>query len=407
MSSTATTTPTGAATAGGDLLQAARELGPEIESRAAEIEAAGTLPRDLVERLRTVGLFSMALPPALGGRGASAETIVSVVEEVSRADGSAGWTVLIGQGSGFLGWLDPAVAAKIVAATPHPLVAGSMAPTGTAVPTGESRAGAGAADGYLLSGRWSFNSGCRHADWVMVAFLQRDGERPLLGPSGQPVVRFALLPAEQVRILDTWQVMGLRGTGSDDLTIDGAVVAHDWTFDPFFEPARQDGPLYRMSFYSFLMTMMAGFPLGVARRALEEFGEIVRREPRPGTRHLLAEDPLVQAGLLRASSQLRAARLLVFDAVRRVWADATAGRAQPPVRAELAAAVQHAQQVAEEVVEWAFHTCGDSAVYADHPLQRCWRDVSAAGQHIAFGAEAQRRMARIQLGLEEPLAHLV
>jgi indole-3-acetate monooxygenase len=185
------------------------------------------------------------------------------------------------------------------------------------------------------------------------------------------------------------------------------VVGHDRTFDPYFELPRQDGPLYRMSCYGVLMTMLAGFPLGVARRALEEVGGIVRRRSRLGTRHLLAEDPLVQAELLRAGSRLRAARLLVFDAVRRVWTEATAGAAGPPVRAELTAAVLNAQQVAEDVVEWAFHTCGGSAVYADHPLQRCWRDVSAAGQHIAFGAEAQRRVARVQLGLEEPLAHLV
>jgi alkylation response protein AidB-like acyl-CoA dehydrogenase len=260
---------------------------------------------------------------------------------------------------------------------------------------------------YLLSGRWSFNSGVRHADWILVTFFVRDGEGPRLLPSGQPALRMALLPARRAEIHDTWNVMGLRGTGSDDLTIDGALIDHDWTFDPLTEPPRYDGPLYRLSFYSFLMTMMAGFPLGVARRALDEFGAVAKRHSRLGTRHSLAEDPLVQARYLRAQCQLRAARLLVGEAVREVWGQAVTGVPQPPARAGLAAAVQHAQRVAQDVVEWAFHTCGGSTVYLSHPLQRCWRDINAAGQHVAFSPETERRMARAVLGLEKDLLHMV
>jgi alkylation response protein AidB-like acyl-CoA dehydrogenase len=390
---------------GAELIREAREIASEITSRSAEIESAGTLPGDLVDRLRDAGLFSMALPPELGGGGASAATIVSVVEEISRADAAAGWSVLIGQSSGFLGWLDPAAGAQIVAKTPRPLVAGSMAPTGSATATAHDP---GASPAYDLSGRWSFNSGCRHADWILVAFFLRDGQGPpRMSPSGQPMMRFGLVPATEARILDTWKVMGLRGTGSEDLAIEGARLTHDWTFDPFFEPPTHDGQLYRLSFYSFLMTMMAGFPLGVARRALDEFSRSAQRRSRLGTRHSLAEDPMVQVRYLRAANSLRAARLLVFDAIEQAWDEAATGTPSPQVRARLAGAVQHAQRVCTEVVEWVLHTSGGSAIYDSSPLQRCWRDINAAGQHIAFGAETERRMARVELGVEEHLLHLV
>ncbi|SCL35684.1 Acyl-CoA dehydrogenase [Micromonospora nigra] len=381
------------------LLAAARALAPEIEERATELESEGTLPVDLVTRIRDAGLFSMALPPALGGPGADLRTIVSVVEEISRANGSAGWTVLIGQGSGFLGWVDPDVGRQIVEAVPHPVMAGSLAPTGWGTVADP--------DSYVLSGRWSFNSGCWHADFVQVAFFVRDGDGPRLGPSGQPVMRFALLPAREAEILTTWDTMGLRGTGSDDLLISDAVVRHDWTLDPIFEPARHDGPLYRLSHFSYLMTLMAGFPLGVARRALDEFRDLAERESPPGTRHPLAHDPMVQARLLRATTALRAARLLVFDALDQVWDEARGGAVEPRTRACLAAAVQHAQRTAEEVVQWAFQTCGEPALYASHPLQRCWRDITAAGQHIAFGADTERRTSRTVFGLEREQLHLV
>lgn len=387
------------------LLEAARGLAPEITSRADEIEANGTLPRDLVEQLRAAGLLSMALPRGLGGAGADARTVVEVVEALAHADASTGWTVLIAQNCGFLGWVDPATGREIVRGAPRPVIAGSMAPTGWGVAT--PGVGANGQPGYLLSGRWSTNSGCRHADYIQVAFFIRDGDRPRIGPNGQPVMRFALVPASAAQVLPTWDVMGLRGTGSDDLVIEGAQVPHTWTFDPVLGTAEHPGGLYQLSFFSYLMTMMAGFPLGVTARALDEFRAIAHGKSRLGTRHSLAADPMIQVRLLRATSQLRAARLLVMDAVTTCWEQAERGPVDPVARADLAAAVQHAQRVAASTVEWAFHACGGSAVYATHPLQRCWRDICAAGQHIAFGADIERRTARVDLGLETELLHLV
>ena len=377
------------------LVDIARQVAAELDGRGEEIEQARALPADLVDRFRETGLFGMTLPAALGGPECAPQTVVDVVEEISRADPSAGWTLLIGQGAGFLAWLDPAVAADLVAATPRPVVASSMAPAGRGEETG---------GGYLLSGRWPFTSGCGHSDWLMAGFVvTRDGV-PVESPAGPPVQRMAFVPSSEVDIIDTWRVAGLRGTGSHDVAVRAADVPRELTADPFFEPAKQPGPLYGASMFSYLMTMMAGFPLGVGRRALDEFHLSAHRRIKQPAGTSMAEESLVQADIVRCESALRAARALVVESVGRVReAVESDGSAPPVVRAGLAASVVHAMDTAREVVETAFHSCGASSLYAKHPLQRCFRDIHAASQHVAFGQEARKRLGRIALGLPAPV----
>jgi indole-3-acetate monooxygenase len=372
----------------------ARMVAVELDGRGEEIERERRLPPDLVARFRDAGLFGMALPAALGGAECEPLTVVEVVAEISRADASAGWTLLIGQGAGFLAWLDPVAATELVATTPRPVVASSMAPAGRGEETG---------DGYVLSGQWPFTSGCGHSDWLMAGFVvTRDG-RPVAGPHGRPVQRMAFVPSAEVEIIDTWRVAGLRGTGSHDVAVRAAVVPRELTADPFFEPARLPGPLYGASMFSFLMMMMAGFPLGVGRRALDEFHVAAHRRTKQPAGTSMAEEPVVQAAIVRCESKLRAARALVVESVGRVQEAVEAdGVVALPVRARLAASVLHAMETAREVVETAFHSCGASSLYASHPLQRCFRDIHAASQHVAFGQEALKRLGRVELGLPAP-----
>jgi alkylation response protein AidB-like acyl-CoA dehydrogenase len=385
---TTTTSPTG------HVVDVARAVAAELDGRGEEIERARTLPADLVARFRDTGLFSMALPAVFGGLECAPLTVVEVVEEVSRADPSAGWTLLIGQGAGFLAWLDPAVAADLVAAHPRPVVASSLAPAGRGEETD---------DGYRLSGRWPFTSGCIHSDLLMAGFMvTRDGV-PVTAGGGMPVQRMAFVPASAVEVIDTWRVAGLRGTGSHDVAVRGTSVPRDLTADVLTQPARQPGPLYGASMFSFLMTMMAGFPLGVGRRALDEFHLAAHRRTKQRVGTSMAEEPVTQAAILRCESTLRAARALVVDAVGQVTAAVESGNgAPPPVRARLAGAVVHAMSSAREVVETALHSCGASSLYLGHPLQRCFRDIHAASQHVAFGQEAIKRLGRIELGLPTP-----
>jgi indole-3-acetate monooxygenase len=375
------------------LAEAARTVAAQLDGRGEEIEKARTLPPDIVARFREAGLFSLALPAALGGHECAPLTVVEIIEEMSRADPSAGWTLLIGQGAGFLAWLDPQVAADLVAAHPKPVVASSMAPAGSGEETG---------DGYRLSGRWPFVSGCVHSDLLMARFMVTRNGQPAV-ENGAPVQRMAFVHSTEFDVIDTWQVAGLRGTGSHDVAVRDTVVPHERTADVFSAPVSPPRSPYGASMFSFLMTMMAGFPLGVGRRALDEFHLAAHRRIKQPAGTSMAEEPVTQAAILKCESALRAARALVVESVSRVQEAVESGGDAPlAVRARLAGAVVHAMTTAREVVETAFHSCGASSLYATHPLQRCFRDIHAASQHVAFGQQAVKRLGRIELGLPAP-----
>ncbi|GLF95479.1 acyl-CoA dehydrogenase family protein [Streptomyces yaizuensis] len=366
-------------------VEEAVRLAATLPGRALEVEAGRTVPADLVAELREAGLFSLMTPASSGGLETDPLTLVRVVEELSRGDAATGWTVLIGQGAGYLAWLDRDAAQEITDSTPAPLITGSMAPLGTAADTG--------ADGIRLTGRWPYTSGCGLADHLVA------GYRPA---GGAP--RFALLPSAAVTVHDTWHVAGLRGTGSHDMEATDVLVPHRFTFDPF-GPAREEGPLYRLPYMTYLLVAMAGFPLGAAGRIVDEYRDIVLRK-RNTERTLLAETPIVQAEIARCDAAVGAARAFVQEAVGQVWAETQDGVAARRTRARLTGAVQHAMRVTLDVADSAMRACGASQLYDRAPLQRYFRDVQTAAQHIAYGLEAQRRVGSVLLGQDVP-DHLV
>ncbi len=360
-------------------LAVVRTLTDEISARAQEIEDHRTLPRDLVATLRDAQLFKLALPRALGGLECDPLTIVDVIEAVSAADPSTGWTTMIANGTGMFAWIDPAVAKPIFDADPDLCLAGTFAPIGKGVPQ---------PDGTIrLTGRWPFNSGCPHSQWLIGGMFVMDGEAPRMLDGGRPDWRFAFFPAGDAEIIDTWRVAGLRGTGSHDVAVNDVVVPEELTCSPFFEPARHDGPLYRLSFFNYLGVMMAGVPLGIARRALDEFATLAQRKSRSRGAPL-AVDPVVNLKVAEAEASLRAARAFVREAFADIWTTVTAGD-QPTVRQRInvVLATVQACRAGTEAADTVFKLAGGGALYDTSPIQRCWRDLHAAGQHIYMGAE--------------------
>jgi indole-3-acetate monooxygenase len=379
-------------------LAAAEGLANLVSALAERAEAERTLPGELVTTFRDAGLFAMGLPRSLGGLECRPEELILAVEAISRADASAGWSALIGNSSAFLAWLDPDAAEEIVAATPVPVVAGSMAPLGK----GELVADGSA---YRVTGRWPFASGCSHADVLMGAFVVTDHGRPTLDEHGRPLMRVAFFSADEVTVHDTWHVAGLAGTGSHDISVTEVTVPARRTAVPYSEPAHHPGPLYRLSPYNVLMVLFAGFPLGVAGRALDELTALAATKKRAGDRNTLLEDPLVHTELVADRVRLLAARAAVLAASTDVWETVEAGRQLSlRQRADLAAATIHAFDTGREIVSRTFHQAGGSALFNDSPLQRCLRDMHAAGQHIAFSADSRERVSRAWLGLPVPQA---
>jgi alkylation response protein AidB-like acyl-CoA dehydrogenase len=317
---------------------------------------------------------------------------VDVIEEVSRADGSAGWNLFVGQATTFVAWLEPGVAKQLVADNREFMMCGVFAPTGKARRDD---------DDLVVDGRWSFTSGCSHSDWFANGVIVTDDDASDAAPQGRPNWRFAVLPARDVEIIDTWHVAGLRGTGSHDTAAHGARIPIDYTIMPFFEPARFDGPLYRLPFPTILSTMIVGFPLGVARRALDEFVALAHTKSMVPQMPPMAQDTHVEIEVAHAEGALRAARAYVDDALGDAWATVCNGDDMTmEQRGNVLMAVQHAARTARAVVGTVYSLAGGSAIYDDNPIQRCARDIEAGTQHIFFGVAQSRSTGRILFGLD-------
>jgi indole-3-acetate monooxygenase len=263
-------------------------------------------------------------------------------------------------------------------------------PLGTATEVG---------DELVVNGRWPFSSGAPNAELVQVGIFVMDGDAPRLRPDGLPDWRFAYLRRDEVDVDDTWHAAGLRGTGSHDVVCNEVRIPARRTAMPVYDAAPHDGPLWRLPFFCLARSIMVGFPLGVARRALDEITAIAPTKRRGMSTVTIAEDRAAQVALAHAEGSLQAARAFVFDAIDEMWSIAVAG-SRPGIDQErrVTLATQQTMRAAVEAVDTAYRLGGASAVYDTSPLQRCFRDIHAAAQHIIFSDENWIEYASFRLG---------
>jgi indole-3-acetate monooxygenase len=375
----------------GEVLARAAALAPEFRARAAEGEANRTMPADLAAKVKEAGLFRLSLPSALGGWEADPITIFETIEQLSYADGSAGWTVLIGCSPVFMAWLDPGVAAELLAGNPNICTTGVFAPLGRALPDGSGS--------FRVDGRWPCNSGCPHSEWFVTGVLVMDGDQPAVVAPGRPDWRFAWFPSSEGEIVDNWYAAGLRGTGSHDIVARGILVPEELTCAPLFAPPRHDGPLYRLSFFNLISAHMSGFSAGVGRRAVDEFADAAQHKHRGPSPTSVADDPIVQQQVAIADGDLQAARAFYIDAIGDAWETVNTGsQCSLKQRARVMSANQALQRSAVAAVNALLPLTGASAVYADNPLQRCSRDLHAADQHIFYSVDVVKDLGQVALG---------
>lgn len=230
-----------------------------------------------------------------------------------------------------------------------------------------------------------------------------DGPAPRMRSDGMPDWRFAFLTRDKVQIEDTWDAIGLRGTGSHHLSISEQTVPEEHLAAVMFEPARHDGPLWRLPLLTMASLVMAGFPLGVARRALNEFTEYAQTKARGGGLQTVAEDGFAQAELARAEGEVRAARSFVYDAAGELWDACLTG--DPPgvdARGTMLLATTNAMRAAVAAVDRVFRLSGASAVFSDQPLARCFRDLHTANEHIIYSDGRDQAYIKTIFGIETP-----
>ena len=291
-----------------EYLQRARQLGPELDAAAEEIERRRELPEPIVETLVEGGFFRLLLPRALGGAELPPTAYVRVIEEVAKHDASTAWC--LGQANGCTmtaALLDPKVAQEIFGGRRGIVAWGPPGPA-------QARAVEG---GYRLSGTWSFASGSHHATWLgaHVAILAEHGT-PLLRPDGGPVMRTLLFPIASAEFSDIWHVIGLRGTGSDSYTVTDLFVPESHTVlrEAELKP-RQPGPLYAFSSSNMYSAGFAGVALGIARSTLDAFIELARDKIPRGAKRTLRDDNVVQSQVAQSEARLRAARAFLLGSL--------------------------------------------------------------------------------------------
>jgi indole-3-acetate monooxygenase len=382
-----------------DFLETARSLSPFVATLRERFDRERLLPAELVEMLGEKGFFGMWLPRALGGPELDPLSFLAVIEELARQDGSVGWCTVIPAGYGRLaGALDETVAREIFGSGRAVLV-------GTLNPTGKAIAVTG---GYRVSGKWGYGSFIRHSQWVLGNCITYDAERPRKDVTGGPEFRLALFPRAKTGVLDVWHVGGLRGTGSDDYQVNDLFVPEEWTIPlpDFFPAPRQPGPLYAVPMTSTFVSCIATVALGIARAAIEALGEIAGGKTPTGSQTVLREKPFAQANMARAEALVRAGRAYLFDELGQVWQEALAGRqVSLQQRAHVRLAACHATQSAIEAVDLVYALAGGSSIYEGNRLERCFRDIHVAGQHIAVAPMAnQEPVGRVLFGLDPGMA---
>ncbi len=367
------------------LLDAIGERRPEFEAAGERAESERRLPSGTMATLRELGAFWLKTPAELGGTPLGPLDFCDVLEEFAYADGATAWAVMVGNGGTGTagGWLPDAGARRVfVPGAPRPLVVGTPGPRGTGRP---------APSGYLVSGQWSFASGCSHADWLIGGFRSA-------GPDGQLMV--AIVPAEQATIVDNWRVAGLRGSGSFDFRLDEVFVPAELTFERAASACR-GGALFNVEAHVFLSNELPPLMIGMARRALDEMSGLAGQARVPGG-PALANRPAFHAELGRAQTRLRAARAAHREAVAATWAAALAGaplvQALPPrMHTDLTVASVFAAETCADLAVTLFRYGGGRLLALSQLMQRLLRDVLAARQHIGLSEEAYERAGRERL----------
>jgi len=360
-----------------DVLAAVRDLAPSISARSAEIESGRRLPLDLLGQLIAAGCLRMLTPRSHGGLEVDLPLSMEIIETLAAADGATGWTVMIGSESPMLFALLPRSRFdQIYASTPDVILGGGFAPRGQAA------AGAG---GYLVNGRWAFVSGCQHSQWLIgnCVVTENGRLRPGLLP-GSSDIRAMLFRSNQVTIIDTWEVNGLRGTGSHDIEVKNLPVSSDDSLDIFMGQSCVPGPLYKAPVVSFALHIGA-VGVGIARHALADIIALVQtNKKRLYTGSAIADSPLFHYRLAHAETSLRAARALLMAESRAVWQSSLAGHSPTPGEtARLVGSVAWAAQIAASIVDTCYTAGGGSAPYNASSLQRHLRDIHTLTQHAA------------------------
>jgi 3-hydroxy-9,10-secoandrosta-1,3,5(10)-triene-9,17-dione monooxygenase len=379
------------------VLDAVREMLPAVAEQAPVTDEKGRVPDRTIRRLTAAGVFRMLQPRRYGGHEADPADFYEAVRTLSTACASTGWVAsVLGVHPWQLALFPEAAQDEVWGTDPDTLVSSAYAPVGRLTP-----AGSGA---YRLTGRWSFSSGCRFARWALLGAL-------VVGDEGRPVdFLTVLVPRADYRVDDVWDTVGLRGTASNDIVVDDALVpAHrvlrNYEQAQLRGPGQKvnRGPLYRLPFGAVFTAAVTAPVVGAVLGGYDAYLDAARRRGRlslGGGR--FADDPYAQVAIARAASETDATVLQTDRNMRELAGHAARGRAIPM---ELRLRTRRDQVLGTEralnAIDLLFKTAGGRSLRRGNPVERAWRDAHAGAAHAANDIERTLALyGRDALGLQ-------
>ena len=336
----------------------------------------------------------MYRPRSRGGLGFDPVSGFRVVEELSRIDSSVGWNIGIANGLDFFAaYLDDKATAEIFESQ-DTVLAGGLFPPRKAVPV---------EGGYRVSGKSLFNSNCHAATYFMVEAVIHDGDAPELDDDGNPKTLVIFIPRSEAEIVDNWDTLGMRGTGSHDVNFDDVFVPEDRT--AMMLPLEQvdtayAGPMHRLTVWPAIA--INGVPaLGIAQAAIDDFIDLAAVKVHAYTKNTLREKQVVQLRLAKAQAKLRAARAYLHNTFNEMWQVANGGDfLTMDQRADCQQASAHVTVASAEAVELIHSIAGTAAIRRDSPFERYFRDIHVITQHAFFCESRFEAVGQIRLGLD-------
>jgi indole-3-acetate monooxygenase len=369
-----------------------------IAAGGDEAQSLRRLPEDLVATLVGHGFFRFTLPEPLGGEDASATQTIAILEALGAVDASVAWNVMLGSEINAMaaGGMDPDLAREVYLDNPGVVMCGGGGP-GSTPPRAERQEDGG----VRVWGQTSFISGCHNAHWCFMGAPLLRGGKPEMDEQGRPVFKLWFLPRDQWEIVDTWDVAGLRGSGSHDVRADGAYVAPRYTgVDLVSLPARYDNPVFRIPVPLRLAYNKAAVALGVAKGALEAFSDLAQNKIPMLSSATLRERPVAQYRVGECTAEYRAVRAYVMQSMEAVEAELRAGAPGPsgPLTQDARLACVHAANVCMRVVDSLHNAAGTSAMRMHSPLERKLRDAHGCATHRWVAHPLYQDLGAIFLG---------
>lgn len=347
-----------------NLLKNVQSILPIIQQNSEASEQAGRLQEEVLDAIFEQRLFRLFIPEKYHGEPTDLPTALRVFELVASADGATGWLVMIGAGGGlFSGFLEEQ-AAQDIFLPERAVIAGSGMPSGKAISLKE---------GYEVSGRWAYASGSNYASWFTANCMVEGSDNEILSIA---------VPAAEVTIHPTWNVFGMKATGSHDFSIDSVCVANTHTFSLANNPFLED-PIFFCPLETLASLSFGSVAIGITQHAIDEFMSFAKQKQVNGSSQFLMNEPSIQQQCSTAQQLVNEGRNRLYQRAQQIWTVAEKRRIPSDELRE---------QITEEVIEMVQNfvkatdalkaRSGMMAVFTTSPFGRAWRDLHTLSQHV-------------------------